>query len=280
MLAENYYDHKYSKIERYKELAAKNEQKANALLDHAHKMADVIPFGQPILVGHYSEKSDRNYRNRINNTYDKAFETLDKAKYYKSRALSASSNDAISSDAPDAIELLKEKLEKLESKQTLMKAANKIIKSKKFTEDQKIQKLSELGISEPLARELFKPDFCGRVGYADYETTNNNANIRRIKERIALLEKQKNDITTEINIGDITIINSVEENRIMITFPYVPSEEIRERLKSDGFRWSPSNEAWQAYRTAAWKIPYFVKFLHAMPGYVNPDNFLAGVCEA
>lgn len=75
---------------------------------------------------------------------------------------------------------------------------------------------------------------------------------------------------TEQQIGDITIINSVEDNRIMITFPGVPDESIRARLKSDGFRWSPSNGAWQAYRSAAWKIPGIIKFLTVMPGYVQP----------
>ena len=34
----------------------------------------------------------------------------------------------------------------------------------------------------------------------------------------------------------------------------------------------PSNGAWQAYRTALWKIPMIVRFLTAMPGYVNLQN--------
>jgi Domain of unknown function (DUF3560) len=33
-------------------------------------MASVIPFGQPILVGHYSEKSDRRHRSRIHSHVD------------------------------------------------------------------------------------------------------------------------------------------------------------------------------------------------------------------
>jgi hypothetical protein len=56
----------------------------------------------------------------------------------------------------------------------------------------------------------------------------------------------------------------------MITFPGMPDEGIRNKLKSDGFRWSPSNKAWQAFRTAKWKIPYIIKALTAMPAYVTP----------
>ena len=48
-------------------------------------MASAIPFGQPILVGHHSEGRDRRYRDRIHNTFGKAFATMDKADYYEER---------------------------------------------------------------------------------------------------------------------------------------------------------------------------------------------------
>lgn len=52
-------------------------------------MASIIPFGQPILVGHHSEQRDRNYRDRIHNTFGKAFAEQDKAAYYHSKAENA-----------------------------------------------------------------------------------------------------------------------------------------------------------------------------------------------
>jgi hypothetical protein len=52
-------------------------------------MASIIPFGQPILGGHHSEKRDRNYRDKIHNTYGKAFELQDKVGYYKDKAETA-----------------------------------------------------------------------------------------------------------------------------------------------------------------------------------------------
>lgn len=66
-----------------------------------------------------------------------------------------------------------------------MKAGNKIVKSKKLTIEQKIEQLKAAGHSAL----ILQPDFCGRVGYADYELTNNNANIRRMKQRLEQLEK-------------------------------------------------------------------------------------------
>ncbi|OPY56071.1 MAG: hypothetical protein A4E49_00305 [Methanosaeta sp. PtaU1.Bin112] len=77
------------RAEYFGEKAEKAHEEASNLLEIAHKMADVIPLGQPILVGHHSEKRDRNYRARIDNKYRKAFETEDKAKYCEHRASAA-----------------------------------------------------------------------------------------------------------------------------------------------------------------------------------------------
>src|ERR1700744_2110908 len=75
-----------ARAERANHLAEKAEEKSDALYQKARDMADVIPFGQPIHVGHHSEQRDRNYRERIHNTYGKAFAEMDKAKYYEQKA--------------------------------------------------------------------------------------------------------------------------------------------------------------------------------------------------
>ena len=272
-MTEDYYLKQKKRIERYNNLADKKQAESDQLRDQAHCMADVIPFGQPILVGHYSEGRDRNYRARIDNKFRKAMETGETAEYYRRRANSAQSNTAISSDAPDALELLREKLAKLQAFQERAKKINKVVR-KKISDDDKVKEMALLGVSELIAREYLKPDFCGRCGVPDYELTNNNGNMRRIKERIALLEKKAKDETKEYGAGDIRIVDSVEDNRVMIYFPGVPAEEVRKYLKSMGFRWSPSNGAWQAFRAAAWKIPQIIRKLSpepVMPAYVNPD---------
>jgi len=61
------------------------EVEAESRFETAHKMADVIPFGQPILVGHHSEKSDRSYRARIDSHQRKGVEAHQRAKDLKSR---------------------------------------------------------------------------------------------------------------------------------------------------------------------------------------------------
>lgn len=85
-----------------------------------------------------------------------------------------------------------------------------------------------------------------------YVLSNSNARIRNIKKRIEKLEKLKSQETKEIDMGNeidgIKIIDNVEVNRIQIVFDYKPNADIRKKLKEYGFRWSPSNKAWQRYR--------------------------------
>jgi len=247
----NFEERRENRIERYQELAEKHEINSDNLHSRAESMASVIPFGQPILVGHHSEGRDRNYRARITNTFKKSFQEQEKANYYKEKAATAASNTAIFSDDPEAVTLLKEKIAGLERNQEAMKIGNKIINRKSGTVEEKIVELIAAGFSEKIATELLEPDFCGRTGFPGFELTNNNANIRRLKERLAHLQKQETQETTEKEINGIRIVDNVEDNRLQIFFPGKPSEEIRGKLKSWGFRWSPMVGAWQRHRSNA-----------------------------
>ncbi len=260
-MSEDYYLKQERRIQRYKDLAEKKQAESEQTLDQAHKMADVIPFGQPILVGHYSEGRDRNYRARIEGKFAKAFELNNTAKYYRDRASSAEKNNAISSDAPDAIELLREKLAGLKESHAMMVQGNKIIRSKKLTNEQKIPELAKIGISKGRAELLLSGENKYEIGFQPFELSNSSANIKRIEERIKQLEKAANDETKEYEAGDARIVDSVEDNRVMVFFPGIPAEDVRAYLKSQGFRWSPTNGCWQAFRTSAWKIPCIIKRL-------------------
>jgi hypothetical protein len=88
--------------------------------------------------------------------------------------------------------------------------------------------------------------------YPAYMLSNSNQRIKNIKDRITQLEKleelKETQGNTAIEINGIKIIDNLEANRVQMIFDGKPSEEIRKKLKSNGFRWSPSFGAWQRYR--------------------------------
>jgi hypothetical protein len=77
------------RAERFEDRAGTADKRSDSLYAGARTMADAIPFGQPILIGHYSEGRDRRFRERISRTFERAFEEGDKAKYYERRAATA-----------------------------------------------------------------------------------------------------------------------------------------------------------------------------------------------
>ncbi|MFJ7315471.1 DUF3560 domain-containing protein [Pseudomonas sp. NPDC098747] len=191
--------------ERYEDRATDAQAASAATYSRARDMASVIPFGQSILVGHHSERRDRNYRGKIDTTFGKA-------KHYAQKAKTVGTG-GISSDDPDALVKLRAELAEREADQERMKAANKAIRAGKTPEKQ-IPALVALGFGEATARSLLKGDFCGRVGFAAYSLSNNNANMTRIKKRIQELEARRNWEAVEVQTEGYTYREDVEENPI------------------------------------------------------------------
>lgn len=240
-------ERKQVRIERYNNLAANARKQSNELFEKSSRMGDAIPFGQPILVGHHSERWDRNYRNKIHNTMGKSVEADKKAEYYEYKAKAAESNNAIYLEDEDSIQKLEAKIEKLIRLQECMKAANKIIRDKKLAEIVKIDKLKELGFSEKSAIELITPRRGGSLGFETYQLSNNNACIRNAKQRLEKALSLKTAESKEFEINGVRIVENTEENRLQLFFSRKPENDVRSKLKHNGFRWSPSNGCWQSY---------------------------------
>jgi len=211
-----YEEKKRKRIERYKKLAEKNQMLSNDAAEESIKMMDVIPMGQPIMGAR-----DANYRARAWDKMGKSVELQDKADYYKSKA-EAADNDIISSDDPEALSKLRAKLKQLEEKREAYKASNKQAKSE------------------------------GKDILPSYVLQNLGRNIKSVRDRIARLEKQEKEAAEHCGENVVIyesdsykLIKNYSENRIQFIFNEKPSEEVRNLLKHWGFRWSPSNAAWQ-----------------------------------
>lgn len=153
----------------------------------------------------------------------------------------------ISSDDPQAVEKLEAKLAALEKHQEMMKAANAAIRMKDPAKGD--AKLAELGYTPEDVAKLREPDFCGRIGYPAYALQNNNANIRRIRGRIAELKKRTESTPEGWEFDGGRVVVNTTENRLQVIFDGKPDADVRTELKGEGFRWAPSQGAWQRQLT-------------------------------
>ena len=153
------------------------------------------------------------------------------------------------------VERLQSKLDTLTELHEKMKAANKIVRSKKMSEEEQIDGLVALGLNEKQAVEILKPtERWQSVGFPTYQLQNNLAKIKATQAAIerhkAMAEAEDKEI--KFNGGRVVVCNSDE--RMRFYFDEIPSVEVRNLMKRNAFKWSPKNGAWQRQLTANCKF--------------------------
>lgn len=172
---------------------------------------------------------------------EKQLEALRAGEWYHGETIPASD--------PHVIEKLTAILEHLENTQEKMKAANKAIRKAK-TPEGRIAALQAIGYTEEEAIKALKPDCFGHIGYAHFLLTNNNASIKRIRNRIAHIQAERTAPTIQgwkFDGGEV--IANHDADRLQIIFDEKPDCEQRARLKKAAFKWSPRFTAWQRQLT-------------------------------
>lgn len=71
---------------RFDDYSEKRAREASQAADHAEQLASAIPMGQPILVGHRSERKARRDQQKIESSMKKAISLFDTSNYWESRA--------------------------------------------------------------------------------------------------------------------------------------------------------------------------------------------------
>lgn len=253
----NTYEQKQAdRKERYLQKAAAAQQQSSNLFNRAGDMASVIPFGQPIVCNSNAQR-DRNYRAKIGSTMNRGMQASKKADYYTEKAASVGTG-GISSDDPDAIQKLIEKLNKLTAKQEKMKAVNKAIRKNDRPA------LSAMGYTETDIKKIFTPDPVYGMGFPSFTLSNNNAEIRRLKQRIEHLTNMKALKPASIEKSGYTYKEA--DNRCQFIFDGKPDQPIRDILKRYAFKWSPSRSAWvrQLTGNGRYAAKYVMQQLDAM----------------
>ena len=173
--------------------------------------------------------------------YDKLHKILEKIAKNKPEDL-YEEGDIIKSTDTHAIKKLQEKIKAIEAEKDFIKRSEKAVKEYQRTNDFTV--FSKYDIPNDKANEYI--DQIKRFGYALLSGLNNkNAEIRRIKKRIAILEKNQAKGTDEILIEGGKIVHNGEAQRLQIFFDGIPSKEVREALKANAFKWAPTAKAWQ-----------------------------------
>lgn len=221
----DYEQRKQDRIDRYLENAGKARAESSALSQQAHTMLSAIPPGQPMLPDHYSYKSDKRYRDRIDTKMRQSISADEKADYYEGKARAAANNRAISSDDPDAVQKLQEKLTALEKLQAKMKTTNAYYRKHQTCRGCE-------GITDEEAARLdqrVKDGYSWETApYPAYALSNNNQEIHRIKKRLETLTQNREVGFQGWEFDGGKVVANDDKNRLQIFFDEIPPAEVRE----------------------------------------------------
>ena len=148
----------------------------------------------------------------------------------------------IRQDDPQAIPKLEKKLAGLEKAQETMKAVNAYYR-KHGTLDG-CPHLSPENL-EKLKAAMVSGWHYEKKPFQSWELSNNNAEIRRIRQRIDSLTRAKETVYVGWEFEGGHVEANREQSRLQVFFDGKPDADARQQLKEHGFRWAPSVGAWQ-----------------------------------
>ena len=223
-----YHDKIDALVDRYARRLAENLNERNAI--DARVPSILITGGGNFPVAKKAKQNaarDRNY-----GEYAEIEKLLDKIR--------STGRGGISADDDLAVEKLTKKLEGMESQQAMMKAVNAYYRKHKTLEGcpeltaEQVEK-----VTASMSQDWRKDP----VPFPSYLLTNNNANIRRVRQRIEELSNRSEFVGWTFPGGEAKVNEA--ENRLQLLFEEKPDTDTRQALKSEGFKWAPSQGAWQ-----------------------------------
>jgi len=186
-------------------------------------------------------------RNRKhNNSEHNAYEEFRKWRERYFKAVNRVPTPTPEEEIDDALK----KLDKAIETHEIMKLVNKIVKKKTLSNSEKVaQILADELLTKEQAEKIVTRDFMGTIGFASYTLTNSNARIKGLKSKLLIMKNRIAIRDTfepiEFDGGRITI----EDDRVCIYHDEKPEKEVIQKLKENGFRWSPHYVRWQRKHT-------------------------------
>lgn len=189
-----YRDRRLRRAERLREWADKRQKRSDTSFTAARRALDGIEPGQPILVGHHSEKRHRKALERHDSRMRDGCQSAELARSMDSRAdeIDRQAEAAIYSDDADAVERLREKIEQLEGQRERIKVVNRALRRhgvallKPENRHQIAPALTENEANDLLRCAQYSCYDINR-GYPPYMLQNLGGNITRARQRLAAL---------------------------------------------------------------------------------------------
>lgn len=301
-----------ARLEKAAERAAGESAQAFAAAD---SISERFAGGQPILVGHHSEKRARRDQDRMHGAMDRGLAAGKRAKDLSARA-AAVGGAGISSDDPEALPKLRARAAELAAQLERVKVLRKAMRGWEPASHDAApevvevvradlrQRCAAVSATEDEVRTMASCLRAGQDAVPAYMVTSPRENLRRVQERIAQLEAKVGAVYPEPVVGflerdlgdrgallaqrspdvEATIGYRIEcdadENRVTVAFENrgVPRDVIQ-RLKSAGFHYSPTSQDWRRMiSSTAWFLAQVAcRIDHAT---VAPFNVKKGEADA
>lgn len=164
--------------------------------------------------------------------------------------------ETVSADDPLAAKKLQAKLDYLSENQAQMKAANAYYRKNGTMKGfEGFSEKTNANIDAQMKDLQNRGYTSQRQPFASYSLTNNNAQIKATQQRLKEVGQIK-ERANSANSGSAQsfaggkVVRNAENNRLQIVFDGKPSDAVRAQLKANGFKWAPSQGAWQRQLTS------------------------------
>ena len=226
------------KLEKREEWAEKADARSDSAYKRARDLGKHIPLGQPILVGHHSEKRHRAHLKRMDSAARKSCEEHSKASHHRSKAvgLERQLKTSIFSDDDNAVKALREKIDTLDAKRKRMRRINAAHKA--FVKDPAaldLAKWADLTEEERTRIRRYEPAYSWEPHpFPPYSFQNVGGRISQAKKRITAIEAQRERAEKAESNGGVVIEG---DKHVRVTFAEKPDRSVLTALKDNGFRW-------------------------------------------
>lgn len=234
-----------ARLEKRRAWAEGRKAKSERAFQAAHDAVKDIPLGQPILVGHHSERRHRRDIDRMASNMDKGVESAEMAKHHASKAsgLEHTLDTSIFSDDPDAVEALEARIAELEAqRERHRKVGAAWRKAKKpkagdaaaWAPIQAACGLDDVQVLRYRRDCASEEGFLNRGPVPGYVLSNLGGNISRLRKRVEEVKRrQARTAFANSTPGGVLVLGTNEYSSI--TFAEKPPRNVLDDLRAANF---------------------------------------------